>query len=241
MNIRKICIIVFITSVMVITKVNASSVDYNLIIDNNKHFYETITYTIDDQSENPYLKSIIYGDVYFDYNKTVKYEKENRKSQDKTIVILKHDYDEQQMKNSRIVKECFDKAHIKIDNYRISFYADLPLKCYDRADEFNVNITTDVNVMNTNADLITGKSYIWTNIKSIPVFHIELGEIDPSSGVLPPISCLECTNNYVPIDHEYIPNSSNKYINFGIMGTGMIACFGITLLVIKRAKTQNQA
>lgn len=242
MYFKKICLLIsFVLSIFII-RVNASTINYNLNIDNNRHFYETITYTIENNSDNDYLKNILSKPVYYDYNQTMLYNKKVSKDNDNTIVVLKKDYDNNLFKYSSILNECYENIGFDVDDYRISFYTKSYFKCSNRADNIVVSVTTSIPVMNNNANIIENNSYIWTQIDKIPILQMEIGEIDPSSGDLPPIECDNCTNKYVPLDKENVGGNDIKHANILIIMLTLIIII-ITIILAKRhisSKTETE-
>ena len=238
MNIRKLYFLPFLILFLFTTKVNASSVTYELNIDEDRTFYETITYTIEKNTENEYLKSIISNPVYYDINNTIPYNKKVNRNSNNIIVVLKHSYDEKSLNNSRIVNKCFNKPVINIDEYHISFYSNLPLKCNDVTDDILIKITTSIDVMNNNADLIENQTYTWDKLKETPVFHISVGTIDPNLNVLPPMPCSNCEHKYVVIDAENVPRYDTTYIFQGIMIISVIYV-GVIIVTIKKRKSSR--
>lgn len=195
MNKYKFSTILLVIFFLSISNVSASSINYELKITNDKHFYETITYNIDDNAQNNYLISILNNNVYFDVNHTKLYKKTIGSSNGSHIVVLKNDYVGNNIKNSRILNECFDKFYYDEDNYRITYYASEPFKCIDRADKITISVVTDLNVIINTADEVIGNKYIWNNIDKDFSMDLSLGEYNPDSDVLPPIADDEVTSS----------------------------------------------
>lgn len=239
MKIRDFCFLVFIIILLSTTRVSASSVNYELNIDDDRLFHETITYKIENNTTNDYLKSIISKPVYFDSDNTIRYTKKIVKRKDAIDVVLQYNYDVSLLNKSRIINECFDKPIVDVDKYHISFYANLPLKCSSVADDILIKITTNIDDLNQNADLVEDKTYIWNRIKDIPIFHMELGTIDPSSNVLPAMPCDNCENKYFYTIPENLPKYDINYIIWGVAALSSLFFLSIIIVTITRRKRSN--
>lgn len=146
------------------TNVNASSINYNVTIDNDMNFDETIIYTIDKGETRSFLKSVLNDPIYFDLNGEIPYAKSKTTSGDKTIVTLKHTSSFVFIATDRIIKECFKDVDFTSTPSTISFSTEAPFFCYSRADEIDMNIKTDLIVTSSNANKIDGNIYTWDNL-----------------------------------------------------------------------------
>lgn len=193
-------LITLLFNIFLCSEVNASSIEYNLQIDANRKFDETIIYTFEKDSQNSYLNSLLMNDVYFDVDKTIKYKKSIKKDNKNYIVVLKKSYNYELFENSRILKECFDDFSFNVDDYEISFYTLSSFYCLDHADNIKVNIATDDNVIVTNADYRENNKYVWDVTSKDFGINMEIGQLNPNLNIEPPINNnLEVQNN-IPID-----------------------------------------
>ncbi len=180
-------ILLFI-SIFIYQDVFASTVDYEAHIDNDRNISESITYHINENETKKELTSIVANDVYFDKVRNIRYDKKISLDNNSTIVKLTHKYNVTELKNNDLLKRCFDHFDIEYDDYRISFFTYGDFKCYKSFDKVLVSITSDMNVMNNSADTKTGNNYIWNNIDKDLYINLELGEMDPNSKDLKPVS-----------------------------------------------------
>ena len=91
MKLKYLFLIVFASFFLGFASVDASTINYNVRIDNSLHLYENITYNIDNKDVKNdgffhYLTSVVNDPIYFDTNKSVKYTKIKRKTDRKSVV-----------------------------------------------------------------------------------------------------------------------------------------------------------
>lgn len=161
---KKFTYLILFTFVLFINSVNASSINYNVTIDNDMNFDETIVYTIDKNENRSFLKSVLNDSIYFDLDGEIPYTKTKNASGDKTIVTLKHTSSYVFIATDRIIKECFKDVEFTSTPSAISFSSEAPFFCYSRADKIDVNIKTDLSVISSNANTTDGNVYIWNNL-----------------------------------------------------------------------------
>lgn len=162
----------------------ASSITYDLTIDDEFNFNETITYNVDyddiDRSSYNFLTSVVDDDIYFDSNESVKYDKTKKNNGNQYIVTLKNDYSQIFLSGSRILNECFGDFEVETDDNNLSFKSEAPFFCSHRADTITAKIKTDLNVISSNADKVSNNIYIWNvddknfNMK----FNVEIPELE---------------------------------------------------------------
>lgn len=161
-----------------INLVNASSINYNVKIDKNLHFYETITYNIDKKDVKTngnydFLTSVVNDTIYFDLKEEIPYTKNKRSDNNQYIVTLKNDYASLFLEKSRILNECFTNRNIENTISTFSFRAS-EFYCNHRADKITVTVTTDLEVESSNASQTTNNQYIWNNINKDFNMNIKL-------------------------------------------------------------------
>ncbi len=190
----------FLFNIFLCSGVDASSIDYNLQIDSNRNFYETIVYKFEINNQDSYLSSLLTNDVYFDVDKTIKYKKNIKKDKNNYTVVLKNSYDYKLFENSEILKKCFDDFSFNVDDYEISFYTISPFYCLDYADDIKVSIITDDNVIVSNADYKENNKYVWDVTSKDFGINMEIGQLNPDLNIEPPINNDLDVKNNIPID-----------------------------------------
>lgn len=152
-------------SIFGISNVNASSIEYNLTIDDKAYFYEVINYEIEysdiDRSVYNYPTEVLDSDIYFDNDRSVKYKKTKKNLGSKYLITLKNDYGNIFLSGQRIVNECFKSFDYNITDSRITFDSESPFFCSKRADKITIKITSELDVISSNADIINNNTYIW--------------------------------------------------------------------------------
>lgn len=170
MRLKNLFIVVSMLLCISVFNVNASSINYNLRIDKNLHFYETITYSIDQSNIKKdgnyhFLTSVVYDPIYFDLNEEVRYKKSKVTTNNGYLITLKHDYSYLFLSKSRIINECFANKNYKNNNTELSFEAS-DFYCSHRADNIKVSINTDLDVLYSNTSSNNNNTYIWNNISN---------------------------------------------------------------------------
>lgn len=232
-------LILFIT-VFLFNNVNASSIIYELKIDKNRHFYETITYTIENNTNNSYLLNILNNNIFFDTENKFLYKKSIVKNEANSIVVLKYDYNSSLIKHSKLLNNCFKDFHYTEDNYRITYYATNPFYCSDRADDISIRVTTDIKGILDTADEIIGNSYIWNNLGKDFSMDLSLGEYNPDSEVLPPVDdddddAIVYTDKF-PEDYN---GTINEFPYIYVIAGGVVTVIIIGIIVLKKIKKRN--
>ena len=181
--------------------VNASKIDYNLRIDNNLHFYETITYDIDKKdvkngNNYDFLTSVVNDTIYFDLKEEVPYKKTKKTTSNGYIVKLRNDYSSIFLPKSRILKECFTKFDFDTEVNKIDFSAS-EFYCSHRADNIQVLIVTDLEVTHHNASVVNGNTYTWKNINK--EFAMEFTAKVPSG-----------VDEFEPLDENHAEHDDNS-------------------------------
>lgn len=212
--------------------VHASSINYDLKIDENKHFHETITYTIEGPSDE-HLNNILNNDVYFDLNRTQRYVKTVKSINDSKIVVLKHDYDYSAFNTSRIANSCFDEINYKADN-QIVFSTFGDFKC-NFADNISVSITSDIEVITNDADEVADDRYVWYVSDGFLYIGIRIGAENPNSGVLAPYEDTEATADDIGDTYTGI-KKNNEWVIFGLIIGGSIGIITLVYIILNKKK-----
>lgn len=144
------------------------SINYNLEIDNNS-FKETITGDVLNEeieiNDNQTDISMAYQLIKFDQPATnisddLLYNKVLTERENSTYYNYSFTYNEQTIKNSKILLECFEDFKFEIDDDYYYLMSIGDFYC-NYADEILVNITTDNKVTLNNANIVNGNTYTW--------------------------------------------------------------------------------
>ncbi len=230
-------ILLFLLFVLCVDNVYASSIEYNITIEKNQMYKESIRYTISPNNKNGYLKSIFDDDVFFDKGHTIKYNKNVSMENSNTIVTLKHDGYVTDMNKSNFLNECFSEHEVSFDDYAISFYAVPEFKCLNHADNLIVKVTTDISSIVNNADNVLNNVYIWNQIDKNFYVNFEFGLINPSSSLNSPVKA-----NYiiekpaVAADIAFKDYSGAKIV---LLICTVIAIIMVVIMIAKKANTSS--
>lgn len=248
----KYYILLLISFMIGISNVGASSIDYNLTIDNNLHFHENIVYKVNenelDTSGNyDFMTSIVNDKIYFDNDKSVPYAKTKNITNGMYTVTLKNDYAPLFLTGSRIINECFSKINFKDNQDTLSAYLESPFYCLHRADSIKINITTDLSVNSSNADFVNGNVYTWNvnsknfNLRfSAGIPELENDPMEDLNGYGP-----ENSNENESIDEETVENTDDnnqeKSISIGtfIVIGAVISIISVIAIIILKAKKKK--
>lgn len=241
MKFRYLFIIVSILLCFDTFNVNASNINYNLRIDKNLHFYETITYNIEqkdikrDDNHN-FLTSIVDDPVYFDLKEENRYKKSKTKTDKGYLVTLKHDYSYLFLPRSRIINECFVNKNYNNTKRELSFEGS-DFYCAHRADTIKVSINTDLDVSYSNASSSNNNAYVWNNISNN--FSIKFRVRKPTIETEPMDDITETEQNEQtekPIStKENNKKSVNGYVLVSIISLAFVIIV-IGIIFLKRKK-----
>lgn len=247
----KYYILLLISFMIGISNVDASSIDYNLTIDNDLHFHENIIYKVNenelDKSGNyDFMTSVVNDKIYFDNDKSVFYTKTKTLTNGVYTVTLKNDYAPLFLTGSRIINECFSKINFEDNEDTLSAYLESPFYCSHRADTIKINITTNLAVNSSNADSINGNIYTW-NIDD-KNFNLRFSAGIPDLEEEPMENLEKDDNENAEIDEsinenvdESINDSDKSHIPVGtfiIVGVA-ISILSVVIIIILKAKKHN--
>jgi len=144
----------------------ASSIEYNLTIDDDMNFHENNIYTVKESELSKtgyydFMTSVVKDKINFDEDRQVKYKKTSKKSNGVYTITLKNDYNPSFLAGSRIIKECFSKYDIVNDGAKISIKTTSPFYCSSRAGSITINIKTNLAVLSNNAKEHNNNVYTW--------------------------------------------------------------------------------
>lgn len=242
MNMKRICfLVILLICVCFGYNVSASSINYELRIDENRMFHETVTYSIENNTTNDYLLSIINSpNIYFDINNAFPYKKSVTKDMNLTTVTLKYDYKSGLIQNSKMLNSCFKKISYKEDSYGIIYYGTAPFSCATKADNIAITVISDIKDIINTADIVDGNKYVWNKIDKNFNMDLSLGEYDPESKVLAPVVDDEVTPDD---DMDTWPSgdiSDYSYVPYLIGGgVGVVALLTISFIALKKRKTNT--
>ena len=147
--------------------VDASSIEYNLTIDDELQFHEKIVYKVNenelDTSGNyDYLTSVVNDTIYFDNDESVPYTKTKQFNNNQYVVTLEKDYHKAFFGGQRIIRECFSEIDLTSNAKEISVSTGGMFYCHKRADDIVINVKIgSLNVSSSNADFNKDGVYTW--------------------------------------------------------------------------------
>ena len=243
MRIKRLCIILFILVTFIyIDSVSASSIDYTLKIDKNRHFYETVTYSIEKNTSSEYLKYVLNNKMYFDVDNKYMYKKAVTSDGENFIVQLKYDYPSVNLKKSKILNTCFNEFVYKETSYRITYYASDPFICINRADKITINVISDIKVILDTASEVVGNRHTWHPSSDKFLMDMSVGEYDPDDETGAPIAdtSIMSPDSKTITDHPAIdlPFSYTPIIIISVL-VGVIVVV-ISFGIVKNKKNRNK-
>ena len=166
MKLKYFCLFI-IGFIIGIGSVSASSIEYNLTINNDYSFHENNIYKIrtneiDRTGNYDFMTSVVTDQIYFNEDTDVTYTKTRTLSNGVYTVTLKHDYVSSFLVDSRILNECFNTFSFNDEDNELSIRTTSPFYCSSRADSITINIKTDLEVTSNNADSVSNNVYTWT-------------------------------------------------------------------------------
>lgn len=161
---RKVLFSIIFILLLSITNVNATNdVSYNLTIDKDYNFSETIDFKITDYKQknngNNYFADIINNPQYTDLTYKNKYKKKVVKHNGYYSVRLSNTYSEYGMGNSNFLNNCFENANFNYDLDTLSFTGSDGFICL-YGDSLKISVTTPFEVTETNG-IKSGNTYTW--------------------------------------------------------------------------------
>lgn len=252
MKLKYYLFIVFIFMIGIVN-VDASSIEYNLTIDEELKFYENIVYKVkkselDTSGNYDFLTSVVNDKIYFDIDGEVLYTKAKKLVGDEYIITLKNDFYPLFFSSERIINECFSKFDFEDNKDKLSVSLESPFYCLHRADTIKVNIKTDLYVSDSNADVVNGKVYTW---------NVEDKEFDLRfSAQIPELESAPADEDYEEVDdgsavddNEQIDEANDDVIDeendgsvgkvIGIIVLVIVLVGGIIAFIILKNKNNN--
>ena len=149
--------------------ITGCDVNYELAIDNDT-FKENITMTfskldIDDEGIAVYKNN--KTPISMNENEDKFYDVIVNELNDSYDLIYRYDHDLSSFKNSYFLANCYPDFDVQSNDKEITLYSGNRFMCFEgddglQADSVKINITTDLKVLENNADYVTGNTYTWT-------------------------------------------------------------------------------
>ncbi len=155
-------------------------VNYNLVI-NEDSFDETITMSfLKSQTNYDDLSAYLRGKTPATLNsgETRYYDSDISEDANYYNLIYKFNHDSTSINNAYFIRNCYPNFEIINTDDKIELSSGNEFMCFNgddglKADSVNINITTDLKVLNNNADNVSGNTYTWnideTNYNNKPI------------------------------------------------------------------------
>jgi len=242
-TIKKFLIVLTTIFILFTTKVNASSINYNLNISKDLEFTENIYYTVDnkdiDKKHYNILTSVVYDPIYFDINKSVKYTKSIQKTNTGYLVALKHRHSSIFINNERIIKECFSRIIYNSTADSLSFESEGTFYCSHRANRITINITTPLTVTSNNADIVKSNTYTWNKIdKDFDLsFNLQKPKIEETP--MDSLNDSDANDNNENSNKEESNNKEDSIGDYIVIGLGIMILISLPIIAIILKKKKD--
>ena len=143
--------------IMILTILTGCSIDYNLYVTDN-YIDENININADDNSENINDANKKYNPLHYsddiEYNQTVK------RKNGKIIVNLQYRYKLEEFKNANSFNQGFHNRNVSLEDDIININLS-DFSGFAPTVDFDIRIKTKNEVIESNADIVKGNTYIW--------------------------------------------------------------------------------
>lgn len=143
--------------IMILTILTGCSIDYNLYVTDN-YIDENININADDNSENINDANKKYNPLHYsddiEYNQTVK------RKNGKIIVNLQYRYKLEEFKNANSFNQGFYNRNVSLEDDIININLS-DFSGFAPTVDFDIRIKTKNEVIESNADIVKGNTYIW--------------------------------------------------------------------------------
>ena len=143
--------------IMILTILTGCSIDYNLYVTDN-YIDENININAEDNSENINDANKKYNPLHYsddiEYNQTVK------RKNGKIIVNLQYRYKLEEFKNSNSFNQGFYNRNVSLEDDIININLS-DFSGFAPTVDFDIRIKTKNEVIESNADIVKGNTYIW--------------------------------------------------------------------------------
>ena len=147
----------YLIIVMILIILTGCSIDYNLYVTDN-YIDENININAEDNSENINDANKKYNPLHYsddiEYNQTVK------RKNGKIIVNLQYRYKLEEFKNANSFNQGFYNRNVSLDNNTININLS-DFSGFAPNVNFDIKIKTKNEVIESNADIVKGNTYIW--------------------------------------------------------------------------------
>ena len=143
--------------IMILTILTGCSIDYNLYVTDN-YIDENINISADDNSENINDANKKYNPLHYsddiEYNQTVK------RKNGKIIVNLQYRYKLEEFKNANSFNQGFYNRNVSLEDNIININLS-DFSGFAPTVDFDIKVKTKNEVIESNADIVKGNTYIW--------------------------------------------------------------------------------
>ena len=143
--------------IMILTILTGCSIDYNLYVTDN-YIDENININAEDNSENINDANKKYNPLHYsddiEYNQTVK------RKNGKIIVNLQYRYKLEEFKNANSFNQGFYNRNVSLEDDIININLS-DFSGFAPTVDFDIRIKTKNEVIESNADIVKGNTYIW--------------------------------------------------------------------------------
>ena len=143
--------------IMILTILTGCSIDYNLYVTDN-YIDENININAEDNSENINDANKKYNPLHYsddiEYNQTVK------RKNGKIIVNLQYRYKFEEFKNANSFNQGFYNRNVSLEDDIININLS-DFSGFAPTVDFDIRIKTKNEVIESNADIVKGNTYIW--------------------------------------------------------------------------------
>ena len=143
--------------IMILTILTGCSIEYNLYVTDN-YIDENINISADDNSENINDANKKYNPLHYsddiEYNQTVK------RKNGKIIVNLQYRYKLEEFKNANSFNQGFYNRNVSLEDNIININLS-DFSGFAPTVDFDIKVKTKNEVIESNADIVKGNTYIW--------------------------------------------------------------------------------
>ena len=143
--------------IMILTILTGCSIDYNLYVTDN-YIDENININADDNSENINDANKKYNPL--NYSNDIEYNQTVKRKNGKIIVNLQYRYKLEEFKNANSFNQGFYNRNVSLEDDIININLS-DFSGFAPTVDFDIRIKTKNEVIESNADIVKGNTYIW--------------------------------------------------------------------------------
>lgn len=147
----------YLIIVMILIILTGCSIDYNLYVTDN-YIDENININAEDNSENINDANKKYNPLH--YSDDIEYNQTIKRKNGKIIVNLQYRYKFEEFKNANSFNQGFYNRNVSLDNNTININLS-DFSGFAPNVNFDIKIKTKNEVIESNADIVKGNTYIW--------------------------------------------------------------------------------